>query len=155
MNQMMMWMERTMGMPGMVGGMSPGMMMGAGSMNMMMIPRCTMKMEKCNGGMRMSCVCKDETAAAMLQNLCMMMNGSMVSCCMMMNGMMMMCCNMTMGLCKIEPMQNGVTMTWTSKDEQTCRMIQSCCDTMMMMMDCGCTCCMCMNAMPVCCGTCC
>ena len=62
MNSAMM-MERTgmgmpgmgMGMPGMTGGAmtSPSMM--PGTSNMMMVPRCTMKMEKCDGGMKITC----------------------------------------------------------------------------------------------------
>lgn len=142
-------MERgTMGMAG----SSMGMMMGQAPMNMMMIPRCTMMMEKCDDGMRMMCTSKDEAACMMMQNLCTMLNGGMVSCCMMMNGSVMMCCNMTMGMCKMEMTKEGMCMTWTSGDFQCCEMIQACCDTMMKMMECGCTCCMMMNATPVCCG---
>src|SRR6516225_8139936 len=88
-----------MGTPAM--GMGPGMMGAAGTapagMNMMMAPRCTMKMEKCTGGMKMTCTCDDAMAAGMLQNLCMMMAGGLCSCCMMMNGMVVCACNLMMG----------------------------------------------------------
>ena len=90
-------------------------MMGAGSMNMMMMPRCMMKMEKCEGGMKMMCTCKDEAACGMMQNLCTMLSGGMVSCCMMMNGMMTMCCNMTMGMCKCEMTKDGMCVMWTQR----------------------------------------
>jgi hypothetical protein len=100
----------------------------------------------------MTCVCEDATAASMLQNLCTMMQGSMVSCCMMMNGMMMMTCNMMMGMCRFEMTKQGVTMTCTSGDAGCCQMIQACCDAMMAMMKGGCTCCLCMNNTPVCCS---
>lgn len=145
-------MESKMGMMEMPGmntmSMSPMMNMG----NMMMMPRCSMTMEKCEGGMMMSCMSSDATAVAMMQNLCNMMAGGMVSMCMMMNGMMAMNCNMMMGTCKMEMTENGMTMTCTSGDEMACRMIQACCDCMNTMMECGCMCCMCMNGMPVCCS---
>jgi hypothetical protein len=147
--------ESTMGsnMTGMMG-MSPmgGMSMPSAMSNMMMIPRCTMKMEKCEGGMMVMCSSTDEMAVGMMQNLCNMMSGGMTSMCMMMNGMMVMNCCMTMGMCKMEMTSNGMTMTWTSGDATVCKMIQECCDCMMCMMEGGCTCCMCMNNMPVCCS---
>jgi hypothetical protein len=149
MNTMMMD-RNTMGMMNQTGTMP---MMGAAPMNMMMIPRCTMTMERCEGGMMMSCTTKDEAACMMMQNLCTMMGGGMVGCCMMMNGMVTMCCSMTMGMCKMEMMKDGMMMTWTSGDAATRMMIEACCDAMMKMMEGGCTCCMTMNMTPVCCGT--
>lgn len=77
----------TMNMDRMMGtmmGQSPMMMpnqMGMGMMNMMMMPRCSMTMECMDGGMKMMCCSKDEMATAMMQNLCTMMSGSMMSCC--------------------------------------------------------------------------
>src|SRR5438105_15838895 len=108
-----MMMERSgMGMAGM-GTANAGAMgtstMTPGVMNLMMVPRCTMKMEKCPGGMKITCTCDDAMSAGMLQNLCTMMAGGMCSCCMMMNGMMACCCNLIMGMCKCEPPQNGGT----------------------------------------------
>ena len=64
-------------MPGMT--MNPPMPAATG-MNMMVIPRCTMKMEKCDGGMKMTCVCEDAMSVGMLHNLCTMLSGSMVNC---------------------------------------------------------------------------
>jgi len=147
--------RQMMPMTSMMSNSQPMMMGGAASMNMMMIPRCMMKMEKCEGGMKMMMTCDDAMACGMLQNLCSMMGGSMMSACMMMNGMMMANFNMTMGMCKCEMMKNGVCMTWTSGDKACCDMIQECCDCMMAMMKCGCSCCMCMNNTPMCCCTCC
>ncbi len=82
-----MMMERTgMGMPGMsatpMGGTAGQMMP-----NLMMVPRCTFKMEKCQGGMKITCTCDDKMAVSMMQNLCSMLQGGMCSCCLMMNGM--------------------------------------------------------------------
>jgi hypothetical protein len=155
-----MMMERSaMGMPGMAG---PGM--GAPTMgaptgmptgtNYMMVPRCTIKMEKCTGGMKITCTCDDEVACSMVQNLCTMMTGGMCSCCMMMNGMMVCCCNLTMGMCKCEMTKKGVTITCTSGDAKCGEMIQACCDCMSCMLKDGCTCCVMMNNTPVCCGCC-
>lgn len=135
-------------MPGMMSGMS-GMPMG----NMSMVVRCTMKMEKCAGGMKMTCICEDEVSAATLQNMCEMMAGGMCSCCCMMNGMTMCMCNMAMATCKCTKSKNGVTITCTSGDESMCEMIQACCDCMTMCLKDGCMCCVCMNGMPMCCGT--
>ncbi|WP_010233638.1 hypothetical protein [Clostridium arbusti] len=140
--------------------MGKGMMMNNGmgmmdmpmtQMNMMMIPRMEMKMEKCENGMKMMCMSKDETAASMMQNLCSMLSGGMTSMCMMMNGMKMMECNMMMGMCKCEMATDGMCMTWTSGDEMMSSMIHRCCDCMMSMMECGCNAVMCMNNTPVCC----
>ncbi|MBV8314413.1 MAG: hypothetical protein JOZ53_05705, partial [Planctomycetaceae bacterium] len=98
-----MMMERMgMGTAGMGMGMGMGTMgaptMMPPGMNMMMIPRCTMKMEKCDGGMKITCTCEDKVSCTMMQNLCTMMAGGMCTCCMMMNGMMVCCCNLMMGM---------------------------------------------------------
>jgi hypothetical protein len=156
-----MMMDRTgMGMPGM--GL-PGMgtpTMGAptgvptATNYMMMVPRCTFKMEKCAGGMKITCSCDDKAACSMVQNLCTMLAGGMCSCCCMMNGMMVCCCNFTMGMCHYEMTPDGCCMTCTSGDAKCCEMIQACCDCLCTMMEAGCTCCFMMNNTPVCCGTC-
>jgi hypothetical protein len=155
-----MMMDRTgMGMPGM--GM-PGMgtpTMGAPTgmptpTTYMMVPRCTFKMEKISGGMKMTCYCEDKAACSMVQNLCTMLTGGLCSCCCMWNGMMVCCCNFTMGMCKCEMVPEGVSMTCTSGDPKCCEMIQACCDCVCKMMEAGCTCCFLMNQTPVCCGGC-
>ena len=43
--------------------------------NWMMVPRCTIKFEKCQGGMKITCVCDDQMARSMMQNLCTMLAG--------------------------------------------------------------------------------
>jgi len=128
-----------------MGSMMPNMMSA-----MMMAPRCTMKMEKMTGGMKVTCMCDDKTSAEMMKNLCMMMQGGMMSCCTMMNGMMCCCCNIgMMGMCKVDMTDMGCVMTCTSGDASCMKMIQACCDCMMAMMMPGNTCCMMMNGMPV------
>jgi len=119
--------------------------------NFMMVPRCTMKVEKCTGGMKITCVCDDSVACSMMQNLCTMMAGGMVSCCCMMNGMMVSCCSLTMGMCKCDMTKDGCCITCTSGDAKCCEMIQACCECMSAMMKAGCTCCVMMNNTPVCC----
>ena len=149
-----MMMERpTTGMSGMGASAMPGM---AAPMapNMVMVPRCTFKMEKFANGMKITCVCDDPVACTMMQNLCSMMAGGMVSCCCMMNGMMVCCCNLTMGMCKCEMTKDGCCITCTSGDKGCCDMIQACCDCMSACMKAGCTCCMMMGGTPVCCGSC-
>jgi hypothetical protein len=149
-----------MGIPGMSSpAMGGAMGMGAPGgapmmpgMGMMMVPRCTIVIEKCAGGMTMTCKCDDKMSAGMLQSLCTMLAGSGCSCYMMMNGMMACCCNLIMGMCKSEMTDDGVKMTCTSGDPACCAMIQSCCDCMTSMMKAGCTCCLCLGNTPVCCG---
>ena len=121
------------------------------AMTGMMIPRCTMKMEKCAGGMKITCSCADKTACGMLQNLCTMMANSKCSLCCMMNGAMICCCNLTMGMCMCEMTADGVCISCMSGDKACCDMIQACCDCMCTMMKAGCGCCLMMNDMPVCC----
>jgi hypothetical protein len=150
-----MMMDRTgLTMPGMMpGGASTptaGMPMAP---NWMMVPRCTFKMEKVAGGMRIDCVCDDPTAVAMLQNLVTMMQGGMVSCCCMMNGMTVCSCNLMCGLCKCEMTRSGCCVTCTSGDKACCDMIQGCCDCLSACLKAGCTCCLMMSNTPVCCGT--
>jgi len=154
MNTMMM--AERMGMAGMgVPGAPPmGMNLPAAmpvGMNMVMVPRCTIRFEKCPGGMRMVCACEDRAAAGALQNLCAMMGNGMCGCCAMMNGMMVCCCNMPMPMCQCQETPEGVTMVCTSGDSKCCDMIQGCCDCMNCMMQAGCMCCVLLNNMPVCC----
>jgi len=148
-----MMVDRT-NMTGMSNGAMPTSMptgMSAGA-NWMMVPRCAIKMEKCQGGMKMSCTCDDPMACSMMQNLCTMLAGGMCSCCMMMNGMMVCCCNMTMGICRCETTDKGVCVTCTSGDSKCCEMIQACCECLSCMTKAGCTCCVMMNNIPACCG---
>ncbi len=140
-----------MGMAAGTGAMTTPSAMPTGT-NMMMVPRCTVSMEKCDGGMKITCSSDDAVTATMIQNLCTMMAGGMCSCCCMMNGMMACCCNMTMAMCQCEMTAKGVCITCTSGDKACCAMIQSCCDCCTAMMKAGCTCCVMMNGMPVCCG---
>ena len=120
--------------------------------NWMMVPRCTFKMEHCNGGCKITCSCEDKMARSMVQNLCTMLPGGMCTCCMIMNGMIVCCCNFTMGLCKCEMTKDGVCWTYTSGDPKCCEMIQACCDCLACQLKDGCTCCMLINNTPVCCG---
>jgi hypothetical protein len=149
MSAMMSPMTATGTMPGGMGTTMPGM---APGMNYLMVPRCTVKMEKMTGGMKVVCGCEDQMARGALQNLCASLAGTMCGCCCMMNGMMVCCCNLMMGVCKCEMTKEGVTMTCTSGDKDCANMIQACCDAMTAMMQAGCTCCVMMNNMPVCCG---
>jgi hypothetical protein len=153
-----MMMERTgYGMPGM--GM-PGM--GASTVGApthvpptsgyLMVPRCTIKCEKCQGGMKIICSCDDQMACSMMQNLCSMLQGGMYSCCTMMNGMMVCCYNFTQGMCRCEMTDKGITITYTSGDSKCSEMIQACCDCISCQIQDGCTCCIMMNNTPVACG---
>src|SRR5437868_14572204 len=96
------------GMPGtMPASMGTSMPGGAPGMNYLMVPRCTIKMEKCTGGVKIQCSCDDKVAAGMLQNLCASLAGTMCSCCCTMNGMTVCSCNLMMGMCKCENTKDG------------------------------------------------
>jgi hypothetical protein len=136
-----------LGMPGMVS--SPSL-----PANFLMVPRCTFKLEKCTGGMKITCTCDDKMASGMVQNLCKMLAGGLCSCCLTMNGMTVFTCNLTMGMCKCDTTDTGVTVTCTSGDKACCEMIQASCECMASMLKAGCTCCLCMGNTPVCCGSC-
>jgi len=136
-----------MGMPGV---MSPTTV----PANVLMVPRCTFKMEKCTGGMKITCVCDDKMATSMVQNLCKMLAGGMCSCCLMLNGMVVCTCNLTMGLCKCDMTADGVCVTCTSGDKACCDMLQACCDCLSCCCENGCCCYVCFGNTPVCCGKC-
>src|SRR5262245_23021237 len=80
----------------------------------LMVPRCTMEMEKCSGGIRIACTTSDKAACSYMQELCTMLAGGMCSCCVMMNGTMICCCNLAMGMCKSEMTKDGVCITCCS-----------------------------------------
>jgi hypothetical protein len=153
-------MERTaMGMPGlgMPGLASPAVGAPSGmpmAPNWLMVPRCTMKVEKCSGGLKFTCSTDDKMACSMMQNLCTMLSGGMCSCCLMFNGMTVCCYNFSMGMCKCEMLDSGICMTCTSGDPQCCQMIQACCESISCCLEAGCTCCLLMNNTPLCCGYC-
>ncbi len=115
-----MMMERStmgMGMPG----MAPPMPMpstGMPGMNMYMLPHCTFKVEKCQGGMKIHCNCDDAVACSMVQNMCTMLQGGMCCLTCMMNGMQVCCCNMAMAMCKCDMTKSGVCVTCTSGDSK-------------------------------------
>jgi hypothetical protein len=149
-----MMMERTStGMQSMPGVGPAGMTsMSPATSNWLMVPRCTFKFEKTTVGMKISCVCDDQTARSMMQNLCTALMGGMCSCTCTLNGVMVCCCNFTMGLCKCELTSDGCSVTCTSGDQKCGEMIQSCCDCLATLCNGGCTCCLLMNNTPVCCG---
>ncbi len=120
--------------------------------NWLMVPRCTLRFEKCQGGLKVYCTCEDRTACGVVQNLCAALAGGMVSCCAQWNGMTVSTCNFLMGLCRCETTEDGVCITCTSGDAKCAEMLQACCDCLHTCMEAGCTCCVLMNNTPVCCG---
>jgi hypothetical protein len=154
MNSAMMMERPLMGMPAMGSPAMGTMPMGGTGMapNMVMVPRCTFTVEKCQGGMKVTCKCEDPNACAMVQNLCQMLAGGMCSMSCMLNGMVVCCCNLTMGLCKCEMTKDGCCLSCTSGDPKCGEMIQGCCDCIAACLKAGCTCCLMMSGTPVCCG---
>lgn len=120
--------------------------------NMTMVPRCTIKMEKCPGGMKVICSCDDDMTCATLQNLCKMLCEGMCSIGCMKNGMVMCQCNMALCNCTCTMTDDGCCITCTSGDQACCDMAQACCDCLCACMEAGCMCCVSFNGTPVCCG---
>jgi len=118
------------------------------------VPRCTIKVEKCAGGMKIKCVCDDEVSCLTLQNLCKALCDGMCSCCCTMNGMTVCQCNLCCGICTCEPTKDGVCITCKSGDKACCDMIQACCDCMAKCLESGCCCYVSFQGTPVCCGCC-
>ena len=149
--------ERTTGYPGMsMPGFAtptvstpPGVTSGT---NWLMVPRGTFRVEKCQGGFKITCACDDQMACSMVQSLCTMLQGGMCSCCLTLNGMTVCTINLTMGMCRFETVSNGVCLTCTSGDSSCGAMIQACCDCLSCLLESGCTCCLLVNNTPVCCG---
>ena len=149
--------ERTgvagVGVPG-LGTPTVGTPAGYVSPNYLVVPRGTIKVEKCQGGLKLSCYCDDKMACSMVQNLCQMLQGSMCSVSTVSNGITVCSFNFTYGLCKCEPTESGVCITCTSGDQKCCEMLQACCDCICCMSEAGCTSYVCLNGTPICCGSC-
>jgi hypothetical protein len=147
-------MDRTGMMPGVGGSPMAGPTGMPAAPSFLMVPRCTLKVERCPGGMRIDMVCDDATACGMVQNLCQMLAGGMCGLSCLMNGMVACSCNLTMGMCRCETTAKGCCITCTSGDPECCKMIQACCDCVATMLKAGCTGCVTMGGSPICCGTC-
>ena len=127
---------------------------GAPAINSWVLPRCTMKAEKCKGGMKLTCSCDDEVACGTLQNLCRALCDGMCSLTCTYNGIA--CCefNLFCGMCKCEYTKDGCTITCMSGDKACCDMIQACCDCLAHCLAAGCCCYLSFGGTPCCCGNC-
>lgn len=117
----------------------------------LMLPRCTVKIEKCKDGCKIQCCCDDEVACGMLQNLCRMLDTGVCGFCCVHNGQCLCNCSLTCGHCSCELTADGCCITCTSGDQQCCELIQKCCECLKCCLDCGCTCCITLNNTPICC----
>ncbi len=122
--------------------------------NMMMVPRCTVRMEKCSTGVKIHCVCSEAMAVSMLQNLCAMQAGQMVGCYVTMNGQTVCCVNFCCCVCTVEKTADGVCINCTTGDATCCQVVQCCADCCCNCCVTGCVCCVTMGGMPICCGPC-
>ncbi len=120
--------------------------------NWLMVPRCTYRFEKCQGGFKLWCSCEDRTACGVVQNLCAALAGGLVSCYCQYNGLTVCVCHFVMGLCRCEMTEDGVCITCTSGDPKCCEMLQAYCECLSHLCEAGCTCCVSMSHTPVCCG---
>ncbi|HTU25633.1 MAG TPA: hypothetical protein VMF30_09565 [Pirellulales bacterium] len=124
----------------------------APAFNTWVLPRCTMKAEKCKNGMKLVCSCEDEVACGTLQNLCRSLCDGMCSLTCTYNGIP--CCefNLFCGQCKCEYTKDGCSLTCTSGDKACCDMIQACCDCLAHCLAAGCCCYLSFGGTPCCCG---
>lgn len=122
--------------------------------NMLMVPRCTVRMEKCINGVKIHCVCSDAMATSLVQNLCAMQTGQMVGCYVTMNGQTVCSVNFCCCMCTVEKTADGVCIHCTTGDATCCQVVQCCADCCCNCCVTGCVCCVTMGGMPICCGPC-
>lgn len=122
--------------------------------NVCILPRCTVKFEKCKGGLKIECRCDDDVACGALQNLCKMLQGGVCNCCCLWNGTTICQCNLCCGHCKCELTKDGCCITCTSGDNACCEMLQACCQCLEACCKSGCTCYISLGGTPICCCTC-
>ncbi|HKI38622.1 MAG TPA: hypothetical protein VKA46_42635 [Gemmataceae bacterium] len=151
-----MMVERTAtGLPGVgypgTGGMPYGTPTAQGA-SYLMVPRCTLRFEKCQGGLKVHCTSEDRTACGVVQNLCAALAGGLVSCCAQFNGLTVYTCNFVTGLCRCETTEDGVCLSCTSGDAKCGEILQAFCDCLSCLIEAGCTCSVLINNTPVCCG---
>lgn len=120
--------------------------------NWCVLPRCSIRVEKCAGGIKLTCSCEDKVACAALQNLCRMMAAGTCTLCCTLNGIAVCQCSLTCGFCRCEFTADGVSITCTSGDKKCCELLQACCDCIAACLAAGCCCFVCFNNTPVCCG---
>jgi len=120
--------------------------------NWCVLPRCTVKAEKVQGGLKLWCKCDDEVAKGTVQNLCKMLADGLCSCVCTLNGISVCQFNFTCGICKCEYTKDGVCINCTSGDKHCADLLQACCDCISKCLDTGCCCYVSFNNNPVCCG---
>lgn len=119
---------------------------------MVMMPRCTMRFEKCDGGFKIHCCCEDQADCATLQELCNLSSDGLCSCCCTKNGIP--CCQVFLcwGTVKCELTKDGCCITCTSGDKGCCDMLQACCDCLDRCLHQGCCCYVAFGGTTICCG---
>jgi hypothetical protein len=121
---------------------------------LLMVPRCELRFEKCTDGFKIHCCSDDEVACATLQNLCKMTCDGLCSCCCTMNGIP--CCqfNLCLGTVRCEMTKDGCCISCTSGDKGCCEMLHACCDCLASCCEQGCCCYISFGNTTVCCGKC-
>ncbi len=115
------------------------------------VPQCTMKVEKCRDGMKITCTCQDEQGAATLQDACKALSGGKLSFCCTANGAVVCQCNLCICECACTATANGVCFTCTGSEKNCCGMIEACCNCVCACTKAGCECCVCLDDATVCC----
>lgn len=114
--------------------------------------RCEMRMERCEGGCKITCSCDNADDCCSLQAICEAMAGKM--CCMTCSrdGEMICHCSMSCcGNCECKMTADGVCISCTSADCNCADLIQAMCDCIRRCQACGCECTLCFDEKAVCC----
>jgi hypothetical protein len=117
----------------------------------LMVPRCTFEVEKCKGGMKVTCSCDDKVAFGMLATLCLMLQGGTAGFYGLLNGMTLYYFQV-LGSGKYEQGDGWVCFTFTSTEPGGIRMLQDTCDHLLSLLRSGLTCWLTMNNTAVCAG---
>ena len=116
--------------------------------------QCTLQFEKCKGGFRIECCCDDAACCADLKALCESICDTCCSCCCTINGKQVCNIEICCDSCECKQIDNRCRITFTSKDNHCCQVLQKCCDCLEACCKAGCCCAISFGSTCVCCGTC-
>jgi hypothetical protein len=124
------------------------------SMTLMTEVRCEMRFEKCKGGFRIQCCCKDAAGCTDLMRLCQELCDDACSCCCTIKGEQVCKFNLCCDDCQCERVENRCCITCTSRDAKQCQILQACCECLERCCKNGACCYVSFGETCVCCGNC-
>ena len=120
--------------------------------DMMNLPRCEMRVERCDGGCKIYCSCDDAEDRRALQAAGEKMAGKLCSVSCSLHGEPIChctfnCCDCT---CECTRTAEGMCLTCVSCDPACCEMVQAICDCIARCQECGCDCMLHCGETPIC-----